>query len=389
MRKRPAPRHSERRPRPRGEPRPSAKESGGRGLGRALAAGVLRFGSLTILALAALACNGDDGPTATERAATPTPSPGEITSFTPRLTPAPAAKGWRTLAPMPTPRSEVTVAAVAGKIYVIGGFEGDGSPSDAVEVYDPVTDTWSEIAQLPEPRHHAAATAVADRFLYVFGGFGAGFDDARATVYRYDPDAQTSEERAPMPTARGGHAVTPAACPGLTGACLYAIGGSDNARQNVPEVEAYDDVTNSWTAAAPMITPRDHLAAHNAAANGKLYAIGGRVNVDFGQNLDANEEYDPETDAWTARAPLPTARSGIAAALLNGRIYVFGGEGSQGTFGENEAYDPQTNTWETLEPMPTARHGLGAAVVGDTIYVIGGGETPGLSVSAANEAFKP
>ncbi|HLC28896.1 MAG TPA: kelch repeat-containing protein [Dehalococcoidia bacterium] len=39
--------------------------------------------------------------------------------------------------------------------------------------------------------------------------------------------------------------------------------------------------------------------------------------------------------------------------------------------------------------MPTARHGLGAAVVGDSIYVIGGGETPGASVSDANEAYTP
>jgi DNA-binding beta-propeller fold protein YncE len=224
---------------------------------------ILKTAAFVALTLAALACDGNDGPTPTpsQVGRTPTPSPSNDAP-TPRLTPAPAAKGWRTLAPMPTPRSEVAVAAVGGKIYVVGGFEGDRSPSDAVEVYDPATDSWSEIAPLPEPRHHAAATAVDDHFLYVFGGFGAGFDDARATVYRYNPATQVWEEPAPMPTARGGHAVTPAACPGLKGACLYAIGGSDEARQNVPEVEAYDDVTNSWTATAPLGTPRDHLAAH-------------------------------------------------------------------------------------------------------------------------------
>jgi len=192
-----------------------------------------------------------------------------------------------------------------------------------------------------------------------------------------------------MSTARGGHAVTPAACPGLTAACIYAIGGSDRGAENPTQVEAYNDVTNSWTDAVPITTPRDHLAAQGAPVNGRIYAIGGRVQIDFGRNVDATEEYSPETDAWTPKAPLPTARSGIAAAVLGGRIYVFGGEGSEGTFDENEAYDPETDSWETLEPMPTARHGLGAAVVGDTIYVIGGGETPGLSVSGANEAYTP
>jgi N-acetylneuraminic acid mutarotase len=351
---------------------------------------ILKTAALASLAIAALACNGDDGPTptATTIERTPTPSPSDETP-TPRLTPAPAPKGWRTLASMPTPRSEVAVAAVAGQVYVVGGFEGDGSPSDAVEVYDPATDTWTQAPPLPEPRHHTAATAVADIFLYVIGGFGTTFSDPQSTVYRYDTTRQTWEERAPMPTARGGHAVTADACPGLTSACLYAIGGSDQGQENVAEVEAYDDASNSWTAAADLPTPRDHLVAQHSGAVGYLYAIGGRRNVDFGENLDANEEYDVDTDTWAARAPLPTARSGIAAAFLDGRIYVFGGEGSQGTFDENEAYDPQTDTWDTLEPMPTARHGLGAAVVGDTIYVIGGGETPGLSVSGANEAFTP
>jgi hypothetical protein len=37
--------------------------------------------------------------------------------------------------------------------------------------------------------------------------------------------------------------------------------------------------------------------------------------------------------------------------------------------------------------MPTARHGLGAAAVAGRIYVISGG--PGDSVSVANEIFVP
>ncbi len=115
--------------------------------------------------------------------------------------------------------------------------------------------------------------------------------------------------------------------------------------------------------------------------------IGGRLLGDFSQNLNAHESLT--TGGWETLAPLPTARSGVAAVELNGRVYVFGGEAPTGTFNTVEAYSRQTDAWETVPPMPTARHGLGAAVVGDTIYVIGGGPTPGLSVSGANEAFTP
>jgi hypothetical protein len=42
-----------------------------------------------------------------------------------------------------------------------------------------------------------------------------------------------------------------------------------------------------------------------------------------------------------------------------------------------------------MTPMPTARHGLGAAAVGGKIYVIGGGVKPGASKSGVNEVFDP
>ena len=67
---------------------------------------------------------------------------------------------------------------------------------------------------------------------------------------------------------------------------------------------------------------------------------------------------------------------------LNGFVYVFGGEAPTGTFNTVERYYRWTDAWETAPSMPTARHGLAAAVVGDTIYVIGGGPTAGLSVSS-------
>jgi N-acetylneuraminic acid mutarotase len=121
--------------------------------------------------------------------------------------------------------------------------------------------------------------------------------------------------------------------------------------------------------------------------DGRLYAVGGRIDGNYSRNLTANEAYDPATDRWEQRAPMPTARSGIAAAVLEGRIFVFGGEAPSGTFNQAEAYDAKSNGWSRYARMPTARHGLGAAAVAGRIYVISGGPTPGDSVSATNEIF--
>ena len=85
---------------------------------------------------------------------------------------------------------------------------------------------------------------------------------------------------------------------------------------------------------------------------------------------------------------MPTACSGIAAAVLEGRMFVFGGEAPSGTFNQVEAYDAKGKRWRRHARMPMARHGLGAAAVAGRIYVISGGPTPGDSVSAVNEIFE-
>jgi N-acetylneuraminic acid mutarotase len=124
----------------------------------------------------------------------------------------------------------------------------------------------------------------------------------------------------------------------------------------------------------------------SAVVNDKMYAIGGRTSGKS-SNLNNNEAYDPATDTWIEKAPMPTARGGIAAAVVKGEIYVFGGESPDKTFDSNEKYNPRTNSWTEEPPMPIARHGLMAAVVGNNIYVIGGGPTPDISFANVNEVF--
>ena len=296
---------------------------------------------------------------------------------------------WRTVAPLPTKRTEVAVAALDGKILVVGGFEKPSlgnvmnfAITPSVEMYDPVTDQWTSKAPLPVGLHHVGI-GVVDRRLYVIGGYtksGLTVWNPVATVYVYDPATDSWTERAVMPTARGALSVTEHE------GKLYAIGGYDR-KANTSAVEVYDPVRNVWETRAPLPTPRDHLVAATVA--GKMYAIGGRVNGDYSQNLAVVERYDPTTDRWTRISDLPIARSGITAAVVEGRIYVFGGEGATGTFNENEAYDPVRDSWQAMAPLPTARHGLGSAVVQGRIYVISGGPTAGGSFSDLNEVFIP
>jgi non-specific serine/threonine protein kinase len=53
-------------------------------------------------------------------------------------------------------------------------------------------------------------------------------------------------------------------------------------------------------------------------------------------------------------------RGGIAAAAVNGRIVVVGGEEATGTIGEVESFEPRRRRWRYEPRLPTPRHGLGA-----------------------------
>jgi N-acetylneuraminic acid mutarotase len=58
----------------------------------------------------------------------------------------PAKKAWKELASM-TEKKECKGAALNGKIYVIGGY--DGKPSNKINVYDIATDKWSDAIKMP------------------------------------------------------------------------------------------------------------------------------------------------------------------------------------------------------------------------------------------------
>ncbi|HEY7520883.1 MAG TPA: kelch repeat-containing protein [Methylomirabilota bacterium] len=297
--------------------------------------------------------------------------------------PAPVDQGtpgrWEALAPMPSARQEVAVAAVAGHVWVIGGFGAAAEPVATVERYDPATNSWDARPPLPIPIHHAAAVGVDDR-LFVLGGYTGG--RLRWTpldaVWEWTDAQGRWEKRTPMPTARGALAAT------ALGGRIYALGGS--AGDPLGAHEIYDVAGNRWTVANPMPTARDHLAV--VAFLDRVWALGGRTSF-MGTQYANVEVYDPGTDSWRTGPPLPRGRGGLAAVALPDRILAFGGEAPLRIFNATEMYEPAGNRWISLAPMPTPRHGIGAAVIGGRVYVPAGGIEPGFAATQANEAYTP
>ncbi len=284
---------------------------------------------------------------------------------------------WTVAEPLPIPLTEVAMVSSGEKLYLAGGLTSDGKASDRFFSYDVRAEQWRELAPMPAGLHHLGLVYLAGS-PYVIGGYDDGWN-AQDGVYRYDTNRDVWEKLTPMPTARGAHTAQ------VANSLIYVVGG---ARNNIPfsTNEVYDSSSNEWSTRRPMRIAREHLAS--GVIGRMLFAVGGRVVRSGGMiNLDVVEMYDVESDVWTVRSPMPTARSGIAAAVFAGKLYVFGGESHIKTFSEVEAYDPETDRWQKVAELPTPRHGLGVAAVGNRIYVVAGGPKPGLSVSAINEVL--
>jgi hypothetical protein len=140
----------------------------------------------------------------------------------------------------------------------------------------------------------------------------------------------------------------------------------------------YDPATNAWTAKTPLPTRRVRFGI--AVYQNKIYAIGGERNY---ENLGANEVYDPMTDTWETKASMPTKRAYLDANVVNGKIYLIGGAHYtpimsrwMQEYDVNEVYDPETDSWTTETPLPTPRGSYVSATIDNRIYIIAGGGGP-------------
>uniref|UniRef100_A0A8C9PFC1 Kelch domain-containing protein 7B n=1 Tax=Spermophilus dauricus TaxID=99837 RepID=A0A8C9PFC1_SPEDA len=123
------------------------------------------------------------------------------------------------------------------------------------------------------------------------------------------------------------------------------------------EVFCYNPLTNIWSQVRPMQQARAQLKL--VALDGLLYAIGGEC-------LYSMERYDPRTDAWTLRAPLPAGTFPVAheAVACRGDIYVTGGH----LFYRLLRYSPVKDSWDECPYSASHRRSSDMVALGGFLY---------------------
>ncbi len=346
-------------------------------LARMQSPAVCRWGISAGLLVAAVACNDQQS---------------DPTGLAPSSNSADAAAGqWVTRANMPSDRVNTTTATVTDAqgrttLYVIGGRNPSSTAAfcsgglSKVQAYNAATNTWKTKADFPHPIQNTNGAGVIDGKIYVTGGC-AGFMLYHGWTYMYDPATNGWTAKQPMPVdTYGGNS-------GVIGKKLYVLSSCDGQEDCGTQTNLffgfYDPATDTWT----RLANPPGLAAHQFGASA---VIGGKFYVVGGDGSKAVEVYDPSTGRWSTKAAMGSQRTRVASAAVGGKMYVIAGirvdvGGPEDPIGftpvaTTSVYDPATDTWTNLKAAPRSGGGLAAGrvvVSGQPRAALVGGARPG------------
>ena len=271
--------------------------------------------------------------------------------------------------PMPTARGALIAETIGDRIYVVGGnINWSGSRQFTNnEVYDPSLNSWSSATPVPDPNTWDPASAVVGKKLYLLGGWPSGNTLAR----EYDPTANSWHLRAPIPSGgfSWGHAAA------VVNDQIYVFGGNNGSK-----VLRYNPDNDTWSPElAPIPINRRGLTA--GVINNLIYVVGTGTNLQI---------YNPALNAWAQGASLPVPTNAPSVAVLNDRLVVFGGASNDPSSGGNlrtiQIYNPANNTWEQSPDLQMNRSWSAAAVHQGKAYIFGGLDLSN-NATNANEVF--
>ena len=263
---------------------------------------------------------------------------------------------------------------------VLGGLASSQSSVAAVYSVDPATGAATPGGTLPTAVHDAAAASFGTS-TYVLGG---GSPDTVATIAAVPTPAAPPAAAGPGTTTTGsvvGKLPTPrsdlavATIGSGKSATAYVVGGYDGTTYQ-PAVLATTDGTR-FTTVGQLTVPVRYAAV--VTQGGRIYAFGGQTASPgvAAAATDAIQVIDPATGRSKVVGHLPQALYGAAAFVVDGTMYVAGGQVPNGpTLTTIDAFEPATGKVLNAGLLPQAEAfggyttvGTGKAAVG---YIVGG-----------------
>lgn len=155
--------------------------------------------------------------------------------------------------------------------------------------------------------------------------------------------------------------------------CLVAIGGAPRLKTDsvCDDIIKYNTESKSWEPVTQLPEPRHHHAV--AVLNGFLYVAGGE-SVNFEVAPDNKVfRFDPRNGTWMTVASMANCRQSFQLGVLNGALYAVGGRaGQEESLSSVEKYDPASDRWNEVAPLSSPRRCVAVGCLSGKLYAVGG-----------------
>jgi Kelch motif len=296
------------------------------------------------------------------------------------------------------PRLTLSMLAVAACTETPTQPETGGDPGPAALSLATARNAWTPRAASPFDQYTGdyvlgmAPNAAGQTIVYTFGSSSSDDGATGGRVLAYNVASNTWSTK-----ASSTHMWLPNGV-GKIGSRLYFSGGySDSRSLPTPtrELWAYDYSHDLMIRKAPL--PIYGAEGVSGVIDRKLYVLPGACSgynyPNPGYCLEEPTRrfyrYDPATNTWVTRRQAPHFHRKGAAVVINGKLYVAGGLGPNGTaVSALDVYDPTTNTWRTLASMPTGGVAAGTGLRGQFYVVVAGSPARTYAYSPVTNQWK-
>jgi hypothetical protein len=230
-------------------------------------------------------------------------SAGSVTSV---LRFDPAAGTIQAAGTLPVGTHDASATLIGRTAFVFGG--GENVTIASVQAFSGAQ--ARQAGQLPEPRSDSTATSIAGR-TYILGGFNGRVDlhDVLMTT-----DGTTFQVVAHLPVAVRYPAIA------TVGTTIYLFGGQSGSQQT-NGIQAVDVSTGATRVVGQLSEPIVEATAFTAG--GVVFLAGGRSGTTFRTAID---RVNLTTGALTPVGTLPGPVADAASAWVGNTLYLFGGE---------------------------------------------------------------
>ncbi len=287
-----------------------------------------------------------------------------------------------------------TALPTAGDVLIAGGASATNQSLATAEFFDPSTSRFSLTSPAAASRAGAAAAPLSGSQVLLDGGFSGtaaikqfslNLDgNVLGSAETFDLASGTFSAAAPMTTPRMAFTAT-----ALNNGKVLVAGGLDNSSNVLDSAELYDPAERKFVAVSNPMSDRRVFHTATLLPSGKVLLTGGATNLS-GDTTNSADLYDPASNSFSPTSAMDHQRAAHSATSfpsgpLAGKVLITGGGGGSSVFFKDssaEIYDPASQQFVLLASfMNEARALHSATLLDDGNVLLAGGFNGSVAIS--------